>query len=193
MKFWDPCKGEFKGFLEIYQKKDNNLELLRKSNLIVYDGREIFPQILFNTNNPALGAGQKDFWISWMSVGSGGCDPGDPLLPLEPDLEDHTLAHEIVIDLTDPDCTVDGHKKKITSVEFLQDLNNNNRYVIAKSIMVITRDQCNGLNINEAGLWFADTANPGTVTTFKLASRITFPTIYKTSSLELILAWYYYM
>lgn len=186
----DSAFGPGSGWLEIYN--NNNSELLFKSNKIVYDGREIFAQRVFGENR-VTGSGDKDLFLRYMTVGTGGCDPGDPNLPLDPDLEDHGLDTEIVIDLADPDCIPDGKKKKFASVEFLQDINNNNRYVIAKATVVIGRTQCNGQSLNEAGLWFSDNSNPAAATRFVLASRITFPSITKNDTLELVLAWYYFM
>ncbi|MCK9556221.1 hypothetical protein M0R36_10485 [bacterium] len=189
-KIQDSAFGPGSGWLEIYNK--SNSQLLFKSNKIVYDGREIFAQRVFGEDR-VLGSGDKDLFLRYMSVGTGGTDPGDPNLPLDPDLEDHGLNTEIVIDVTDPDCTPDGRKKKFLSVEYLQDMNNNNRNLIAKATMVIGRTQCNGLSLNEAGLWFTDNATPALATRFVLASRITFPSITKNDTLELVLAWYYFM
>jgi len=179
-----------KGAVEITDQFGN--KLFSKDNLIVYAGRIIFGQILFNIDRIG-GSGDKDLFLSWVSIGTGGADPADPLTPYTPDLTDTTLGTEIVMNASDPLTADNGKKRKFDSLEVLQDSNNNNEYLIFKSTTTIDRNSANGENINEAGLWLADTDDPNTVSRFQLASRITFPTIAKTNQLELILSWYYFL
>ena len=180
-----------KGMFEVSTK--DGRKLFTKDNLIVYVGREIFAQKLFNFDR--TGNGEQNLFISWMSVGTGGADPADPLTPVAPTLTDTSLNNEIVIDATDPTTIDGGRKKKFNTLEILQDTNNDNKYLIVKATMILERDQANGANLNEAGLWLcnSDDVNQADTNTLRLASRITFPTIVKNNQLELILAWYYFL
>lgn len=177
------------GAVEIKDQYGNLL--FQKKNLIVYSGRTIFAQNLFNYARIG-GSGDKDLFLSWVSIGSGGADPADPLTPYTPDLTDTGLGTEVIMNASDPLTADSGKKRKFDSIEILQDSNNNDEYLIVKTTTTIDRNAANGNNINEAGLWLADTDDPAAVTRFVLASRITFPTIVKNNQLELILSWYYF-
>jgi len=170
----------------------NKTELLHKQNTIVYAGREIFAQKLFGKDRIA-GSNESNLFISWMSIGSGGASSSDPNLPLTVLKTDVSLNNELVISTTDPATADNGKKKKFDSLNYIQDINNDNKNLIVKASMTIGRNQNNGDPINEAGLWFADSDNPSTVTTFVLASRLTFPTTTKNDIIELIFEWYYYL
>jgi len=188
-KFLDP-----RGFLTLKYRDPITKQIVdtfTKKNTIVYDGREIFGQKIFN-KDIVTGSNEKQLFIAYMSVGDGGADPSDPNLILAPDVNDTGLVNELVIDATDPQCADGGKKKVISNIEFLQDVTKNNRYLIAKATMIINANQFVNTNFNEVGLWFADSNNPATVTTFKLASRITIGTTSKNNITDLIFEWYYY-
>jgi len=72
------------GYVEIYEVDENNKKkLVGKSNLVLYQGREMLAQRLVNIANSNV-TPTKDEFISWFGVGDGGVIPGDPLNPSAP-------------------------------------------------------------------------------------------------------------
>jgi len=84
------------------------------------------------------------------------------------------------------------YKQPLTSVEFEQDINNSNQYLICKTTIIVGADNGNGYNLSEAGLFAAPSSAGGETGPFTLYARITFPSIVKTSSRILTFIWYVY-
>ncbi len=104
------------GVVEVYDIKDDGTKkLIRKNNLVLYQGRETLAQILVRVNTvdeegiPPLQpvAGNKDMWLNWFGLGQGAadteCSPGsgDVFAPEPPANEDTELACPIMINATD--------------------------------------------------------------------------------------------
>jgi len=104
------------GMVEVYDLKDDgSKQLIRKNNLVLYQGRETLAQMLVRTNTVDDGgvppvvpvAGNKDMWLSWFGLGQGAadteCSPGsgDVFAPEPPTNEDTELACPIMINASD--------------------------------------------------------------------------------------------
>jgi hypothetical protein len=104
------------GLVEVYDVKDDGTKkLIRKNNLVIYQGRETLAQMLVKVNtvdedgNPPLTpvAGNKDMWVNWFGLGQGAadteCSPGsgDVFAPEPPTNEDTELLCPIMINVTD--------------------------------------------------------------------------------------------
>jgi hypothetical protein len=104
------------GLVEIYDVNDNGQkQLVRKSNLVIYQGRETLAQMLVRTNTVDDGgaspltpvAGNKDHFLCWFGLGQGAadteCSPGsgDVFAPEPPTNEDTELACPVVINTAD--------------------------------------------------------------------------------------------
>jgi len=192
-------KGTPQGFVEIFEtdEKGKIIQLVGKSNLVVYYGRETVMSRSFNITNALLPSGAtKDEYICWLGVGSGGCPVGDLLDPTSPANTDTNLSYEIPINATDATCgDYRGgfyYKRPFDLVTYEQDTENDNSYLITRIMSTITIFDCNGYNINEAGLFTAESGAGGYSGHFSLFARITFPTIVKTSSRQLVFIWYIY-
>jgi len=194
-----------KGFVEIYETlPDGSKKILGKPNLVVYDGREWIAQRIFNTINSNVTSSPGDF-IAWFGLGDGGTPAGDPLNPTAPSATDTGLNNDIMInasDSTNADYrltpTVGYYKQPLESVEFEQDINNSNQYLICKTTIIVGADNGNGYNgngynLSEAGLFAAPSSAGGETGPFTLYARITFPSIVKTSSRILTFIWYVYV
>jgi len=197
-----------KGSVRIY----NNItgELLRaKDNLVVYASREIIIPRIFNKDRTS-GEIKRNYSINWISVGTGGASVADPYTPLMVKSTDESLVNEIVLSSGNPDYVDGGKKKPILwdEKEILADELNDNRYLICKTTTLIGRDEANGVSgnhINEAALWWSPSpyttdgntgfnpANAGDPNNFVMASRFTFPTLYKTDAMEFLIVWFYFV
>jgi len=188
-----------KGFVEVYAKiKGEDKKLVAKSNLIVYTGREWLLSRIFNKNNTDLSYynDNKDWFISWISFGDGGAPTTDPLNPNPPLSTDTELCHEIVIGNNTTLYADGGKKKPIQDLSFVQDNANSNRYLIAQANVTLDETEANNININEAGLWIANSdkpeADPNKADKFQLFAHVTFPSIVKSTNLALQILWYIY-
>ena len=189
-----------KGFVEIYEiLPDGSKKLLGKPNLVVYNGREWVGERIFNTNNSNVTSGPSHF-ITWFGLGDGGCPAGDPINPTAPSATDTDLNNSILINAIDSSnadyrlSPVEGYyKQPLGTVEFEQDENNSNQWLICKTTTVIGADNGNGYTLSEAGLFTAPTSAGGETGPFTLYARITFPSIVKTSSRILTFIWYVYV
>ena len=186
------------GFVEIYEVEPNgNKHLVGKSNLVLYVGREWIVSRLFNQENLNITPDEDEF-ITWFGVGSGGAPIGDPLNPSAITSTNTGLASEIGIctPAVNPNCadlrTGTYYKHPFDSIEFQQDAANNNQYLIAKVTITLGTDDANGNNINEAGLFTADSSAGGHGGPFNIFSLVTFPTIVKDSSRQIMFMWYIY-
>jgi len=189
-----------RGFVSILDKETGECLVDKKpcdfggtgtDNMIVWNGREIIPQVLFDKDRNAS-SGQKDLNIRWLSLGTGGCDAVNVLDPIAPDSPDVSLNAEIVIDDTNANYTDSGKKKPFDSVEFEQDAENANRHLIVKVTTTILYAEANINDLSEAALWFSDTNDPLSASVFELFARVTFSTIRKHENRELVILWYIY-
>jgi len=104
------------GMVEIYDVTDKtNRKLVRKNNLVLYQGRETLAQMLVRVNTidssgqPPLQpvAGNKDHFLCWFGLGQGAadteCSPGsgDVFAPEPPTNEDTELSCPIMINVSD--------------------------------------------------------------------------------------------
>jgi hypothetical protein len=193
-----------KGWVEIWEEDpDTGLKkLINKSNLIVYQGREMVAQRIFDVEN-ASAVPTKDEFLYWMGFGSGGVRPADPLVPTPPTLTDTDLNSLVMISATDSsaaDYHVAGgdypetgfYKYPFDNVEFERDYNNEDKWLIGKVTMTLGTALANGKQINEAGLYSAASRSPGYSGQFSMFARVTFPTLIKTVDRRIVFIWYIY-
>lgn len=189
-----------KGYVEIYEVlPDGSKKLLGRPNLVLYLGREWIAQRLFNSNNTAVTSSPGDF-IYWVGLGDGGAPAGDPFVPTAPTNTDTGLGNDVMINATDGTngdyrlTPVAGYyKQPIDSIEFEQDENNSNKYLIVKVTITVGLNNANGYNISEAGLFTAPTSSGGETGPFTCYARTTFSTLEKTSSRLLTFIWYVFV
>lgn len=188
------------GFVEIYETNEETGEkkLVNKSNLVVYNGRELIAQRMVNVDNVSATT-DKDEYICWFGIGSGGVYSTDPFNPISPNSLDDTLGSELAVSTTDTNCADyrDGsyYKKPFDADPvFEQDILNANRYLITKVLVTLSTTELNGTEISEAGLFTAEsnTGGTGNAGPFNLYARVTFPTILKNSNRALNFVWYLY-
>lgn len=189
-----------KGFVSIMDKETGECLVDKKpcdfggtgtDNMIVWNGREIIPQVLFDQDRNS-GSGQKDLNIRWLSVGNGGADSVNVLDPIAPDSTDIALNSETVIDAANSNYTDAGKKKPFDSISFEQDAENDHKYLIVKATTTLLYEESNIVDLSEAALWFSETNDPLSASTFELFARVTFSTIRKHENRELIILWYIY-
>ena len=192
-----------KGYVEIFEKdEDGNKKLISQSNLIVYVGREWVAQRIVNANNAlAYANNTKDFSIYWLGLGTGASSDADPYtIEIPETLLDTDLENAIGISQTDATNCADLQggwymKHKIEAIEFLPDTDNSDKYLKTKLTTVIGVDDAidSPFNlINEAGLYTASSGAGGHSGDFYLFAKITFPSITKTDTRELIIEWTIY-
>jgi len=105
-------KRKPEGLVEVYDIKDDGTkQLIRKNNLVIYQGRETLAQMLVRINtvddagDPQILAGNKDMWLNWFGLGQGAadteCNPGsgDVFAPEPPTNEDTELKCPIAINI----------------------------------------------------------------------------------------------
>ena len=184
------------GYVEIYERDEKgNENYLGKRNLVVYGARELIAQKIVKLVNTQV-IPDIDEYICWFGVGSGGANPGDPFNPNPPLNVDTDLYNSIPISATDTTCADFNsgffYKAPIDLVEFEQDPLNDGSWLIIKTITTLGLDRSVGEEVNEAGLFTALDNVAGYGGPFHLFARITFPTLIKTISRELIFVWYIY-
>lgn len=198
-----------RGFVQIFDKDSGECLVKNqpcqfggtgKNNMIVYAGRTVIPQILFDKNR-VLDSGEKDMHIRYLSLGSGGASESKPLDPYTPSPEEEELACEEFIFNDESDLEAltsyadEGRKKPIGSVEFQNDPENtpeNPRPLIAKAVTEIEYSEAVGVDINELGLWLSDSAVPGEASKYILFSKVNISTIRKGEDRALVVIWYIY-
>ncbi len=183
-----------KGYVEIYERdKFGNENILGKSNLIVYNARELIAQKIVNINNNYADSSLNEF-LCWFGVGDGGANSGDPFNPNPPLNRDTNLYNSIPISATDATCAdYNGgffYKAPIDDITFEQDPLNENAWLILRTITTLGMQRSVGYQINEAGLFTAASNASGYGGPFNLFARITFPTLVKTDTRELVFIWY---
>lgn len=185
-------KGNFLGKYNIEQK-------VGKNNLIVYQGREWLLARMFDKENENINAG-VDESIYWIGFGDGGAPEEDPFNPTSPSQEDSSLGSDIRIseDVSGyadyrESPNIGYYKKRITEdVDYQQDDLSGDSYVIAEITITIGTDEANDEIINEAGLFTATSNSSGHDGPFHLFSRITFPSISKDDTRQIMFIWYVY-
>jgi len=183
------------GYVEIYEiDSDGKKKLLGKENLVVYLGREWLISRACNVINSYISP-TPDQFIGWFGIGDGGCYSYDPLDPIPPTNDDTDLAHRIPFNDTDSSygdhVTGEGYyKKKIDTIEFVQDVDNEDKYLIVSTTSIIGITDANGYTISEAALYVASSLADSLSGPFDMYARITFPSLVKSSSRHIVLVWY---
>lgn len=193
-----------KGEVHIYEvKPDGNKELLHKSNLVVYQGRELLAQRLMYMDSGA--STSRDEFLGWFGLGEGGVRPADPLDPTPPANIDTELQSLVPVNATSGPTYGDYHvasgiypqtgyyKKLFDSAVFEPDIYNDNAILIIKITTTIGVDDANGQQLSEAGLYSSIDNISGFAGPFHLFGRVTFPSIIKTDDRRLIFIWYLYL
>ncbi len=184
------------GFVEIYSiDKDGKKKLAGKSNLVLYVGREWIASRICNIKNSNITPDPDEF-ISWFGLGDGGAPVGDPLNPNTPTNTMTGLSNEIPLHATDINLADlrSGYyyKHPLDSIEFQQDALNDDSWLILKVTTTISVDHANGYNLNEAGLFTSDSNSAGHTGPFNIFSLVTFPSIVKDDTRQLVFYWYLY-
>jgi len=192
-----------KGLVEIYElDENNNKKLVRKSNLVVYSGREWLASAAVRTDNTNITASGTDF-ISWFGLGDGGVLPSDPLDPIPPALTDTDLASRVMINASDAS-NGDWHvistgypsegfyKLPLESADFEQDAYNDDKWLVLKITIIVKTTDANGALLSECGLYASASNTGGYTGPMTMFSRATFPSIVKTIDRRLLFTWYLY-
>jgi hypothetical protein len=163
------------GMVEIWEEDENgNKRLVRKSNLVVYLGRETLAQMLVKqTNVDELGnpriESNKNHFLCWFGLGDGGVLPADPFDPVPPANENNDLQSRVMINATDSSAA-DYHiissgypkegyyKKAFESIVFERDNLNDNRWMVLKITTPIGIADANNERLSEAGLFTAESS-----------------------------------
>jgi len=192
------CKPQ--GHVEIYEEDENgNVKLVSKSNLVVYLGREWLVSRAMNIDNTSILPLSSD-WLCWFGVGYGGCPVGNPFDPISPTNNDISLNSEFPFITEDEDLHYgdfragSGCYKKLFDSDpiFVQDENNDNAYLIAQITITLTAQDCNGYIVNEAALFTAPSNGGGLNTGFNMYAKVTFPSMPKIESRNIIFVWNIY-
>lgn len=195
----DRIKSNIKGFVEVYELLDARKEqLIGKSNLVVYMGREWLISRIFNSQNPNIDSSNGEA-IYWIGVGSGGCELANPLIPVPPTNDDTGLNSEIVFTSVNSPYYGDYragygyYKKVLDGITYQQDSGNNNKYLIARINATVGAGDAVGCTVNEAALFTAMSGSGGWNGPFHMFARVTFASIVKTSERRLIFYWYIFV
>jgi len=195
------------GEVHVFEIDENGKrKLVEKSNLVVYNGREILAQMLVRQNNSSSlnATNAKDHFLSWFGLGSGGVLPADPLDPVPPTLTNTSLSTNVMINATDSsnaDYHVLGgdypdtgyYKHPFDQIEFERDRLNDDKWLTLKVTVTIGVDDANDSQISEAGLFTAISDAGGSSGNFYLFARVTFSSIVKTPDRRLVFVWYLYV
>lgn len=193
-----------KGYVEVYEEgKDGKKQLVGRHNLVLYLGREWLAQRIVDKNNTNV-TPTNDEYINWFGLGDGGVITGDPFTPSPPVITDTDLSSRVMINATDSSAadyhTVasgypeEGYYKiPFDSIEFEQDSNNDDNWLVIKITITVGVDDANGKQLSEAGLFTAASNAGGYSGNFNIFSRVTFPSIVKTSDRRIIFNWYLYV
>ncbi len=193
-----------KGYVEIFEEgKDGKKKLVGRHNLVLYIGREWIAERIVAINNSSV-TPNYDEYITWFGLGDGGVIPGDPFNPSSPIITDTDLAARIMINATDSSAA-DYHtvaagypeegyyKVPFDTVDFEQDAQNDDAWVVLKITVTVGIDDANGSQLSEAGLFTAASSAGGYSGNFNIFSRVTFPSIVKTIDRRIIFNWFLYV
>lgn len=171
---------------------------VKKNNLIVFGGREWLITSIFGVDNSNISSNSSDT-VCWVGFGDGGAPAEDPFSPTSPEQGDTDLESSVMINESDAEYgdyrespTTGYYKKLFSGVQYEQDELNNDKYLVGKVTITLTSADANGYILNEAGLFIASSNTPGFDGDFYLFSRVTFPSISKTESRQLVFIWYVY-
>lgn len=171
---------------------------IKKGNLIVFSGREWMITSVFGVENSNIESKSTDK-VYWVGFGSGGAPEEDPFAPSSPSQDDTDLSASVMINETEAEYgdyrnspTPGYYKKLLSQVQYEQDELNDDKYLIGKVTITLTSADANDSLLNEAGLFLASSNTPGYDGDFHLFSRVTFPSISKTESRQLVFIWYIY-
>jgi hypothetical protein len=188
-----------KGFVEIFELDENkNKQLVGKSNLVTYGGREWLLSRALNYDNGSITPLRTEF-ISWFGLGTGGVVEIDPFDPISPANSNSDLSVPIMINASDSTCgdlrvSPAGYfKHPFDSIIYEEDNENMDRFLIAKITATIGPEDANNNLLSEAGLFTANSGSGGYSGAFNLYARVTFPSIMKYSTRTLVFVWYLYM
>jgi hypothetical protein len=184
------------GFVEIYSVDENgDKKLVGKHNLVLYVGREWIASRICNLDNSNIAADPDEF-ISWLGLGNGGTPIGDPLNPNTPVNTTGGLSNEIPVHTSDVSCADfrggSYYKHPLDSIIFQQDALNDDSWLILKVTTTISSDHANNENLSEAALYTSNSLTGGHGGPFNIFSIVTFPTIVKDDSRQLVFYWYLY-
>jgi len=183
------------GRVEIHEIDEHGVDrILHKSNLVVYMGRELICEKILNIENTHTTTNMTEF-LCWAGLGNGGVNPADPFDPYAPTNQDVALGNDVPINATNASYADfhDGYYHKVPFTnEYEQDGYNNNAWIVSK--IGITFGVADAINqeVNEAGLFTATSDAGGFAGPFHLFARVTFPTIIKSSTIQLVFVWYLY-
>jgi len=193
-----------KGYVEIFEEdEDGNKQLVGRHNLVLYNGREWLAQRIVDRNNSSV-TPTKDEYINWFGLGDGGVIPGDPFNPMPPIISETELASRVMINATDSSAAdyhlvsagypEEGYYKiPFDTISFEQDAQNDDAWLVIKITVTVGIDDANGKQLSEAGLFTAESNAGGYSGNFNIFSRVTFPSIVKTSDRRLIFNWFLYV
>jgi len=184
------------GYVEIFSIDENGKkQQVGKSNLVLYVGREWIASRLCNITNPNIAPLENEF-LNWFGLGNGGAPIGDPLVPNAPTNTMTGLANDIPLSSIDLNCadlrSTEYYKHPFDVIEFQQDDLNDDKWMILKVTTTISIDHANGYNLNEAGLFTSDSDAAGHTGPFNIFSIVTFPSIVKDDTRQLVFYWYLY-
>ncbi len=176
-----------------------NTKPIMKSNLVVYTGREWLCSRAVQINNPNIDPTWNEH-ICWFGIGTGGATIGDPFNPTPPINNDTELGNVVPISPSDGSLgdyrtspETGYYKKQFYSVEFEQDNLNDDSWLISKFTTVITANEANTVEpLSEAGIYIASSDAQGFAGPFTLFARVTFPSITKNNTRQLVFIWYVY-
>lgn len=184
-----------RGMVEIYEiGKEGKKRLIRKSNLVVYLGRELICERMFNINNLNITPDRSEY-ICWAGLGSGGVNPADPLNPYAPCNQDISLGADVPIHATNANYAdlQGGFYYKVPIVnEYVQDNDNDDSWIVSRVGLTFGKEDAVDEQISEAGLFTAGDNSGGFGGPFHLFARVTFPTVIKSSLIQLVFVWYLY-
>jgi hypothetical protein len=203
--------GRVKIFERRVEGTDKVLYLVGQSpNLIVYHGRNWLMQRAFAQDLSGF-TNWNTYKLGWFAIGTGAA-VANPLSPTAPALSNIALATHGVIGSGTNYVTVGGRQYHVLdSITYEEDdevttYSGSDNYLVAKVTTTLATNEANNdsgasgysgyeyyQDINEAGLFFSDykTISPAP-TVMQMFARVTFPTIRKTNTTELVFNWYIY-
>jgi len=193
------------GYVEIYEADEaGNKKLVGRHNLVLYLGREWLAQRIVDRNNGNV-TSTKDEYINWFGLGDGGVIPGDPFNPMPPIIDETELASRVMINATDSSAAdyhavaspgypeIGYYKIPFDTIGFEQDAQNDDAWLVVKITVTVGIDDANGKQLSEAGLFTSESNMGGYAGPFNIFSRVTFPSIVKTSDRRIIFNWFLYV
>lgn len=189
-----------RGRVQIFDKqKDGSKKLIDESNLIMYQGREWIAQRLFNQNRVI--ANEHLNYISWFGLGDGAASGGAPFTITDPVVTETELLNKVIINAGDALVANSGYQHPFDDITYLEDSSNNDEFLISQVTTTIGTNDANGpsgttyYDLNEAGLYISDNNVVASVTisTIQLFAKVSFSTIRKNDTRELIFVWLIYL